>query len=343
MTAADEVEYVAAEETDETKLQSGSTFTDDESAAYVDRMDLADDEGEAPALEVETEAVVPAVIDDDDDDNDENNDAAADDIVSSPVEDAAPSITDAIPGIEEDDIDPLDLSEVQSTREALERERQATVAAASKTARGTSVSTAQGAATVQYMITRNMKKVLIDELGYTDAEVDNMKPDVAAVITSKRLKRPSSGMPDAFYVSGKSPSPKKSSLKDIMQSKIVQRIILPAVGVGLSALLTTNAIQHSNIGGAANSSTKQNVAVPAPIAPVSSEQASDHLNEEKRKKKTMNAMGSSPAATTGIVEDEKLNEAAALKTGNQELPKDLNDSWVDRATSRLLEVFRFQR
>lgn len=340
----EEEECLAAQETDDTRLQSGSTFTDDESAAYVDRMDLADDEGEAPVMEAETEAVVPSGTDEDLDNNDDGDDDDGDDdnTFAAEQEAAAPSITDAIADIEEDVIDPLDLSEVQSTREALERERQATVAAATQTARGASASTAQGAASVQYMITRNMRNVLMEELGYTDAEVDNMKPDVAAVLTSKRLKRPSTGMPDAFYVDGKPPSPKKNPLNDIMKSKVVQRIILPAVGIGLSALVTANAIQHSRIDSTAIS-IKQNAAVSAPITPVPGEQAEQRSNEEKRKKKTTNSLGSSPVATTGMVGDEQLNEAAALKTGTQALPKDLNDSWVDRATSRLLEVFRFRR
>ena len=333
--AVEEEGYVAAQETDETKLQSGSTFTDDESAAYVDRMDLADDEGEAPIVEVETEAAFPAVTDEDANSDDGDNN------LSSPLEAAAHSITDAIADVEEDDMDPLDLSEVQSTREALERERQATVAAATQTARGASASAAQGAASVQYMITRKMRNLLIDELGYTDAEVDNMKPDVAAVLTSKRLKRPSSGMPDAFYVDGKAPSPKKNPLKDMMKSKIVQRIILPAVGIGLSALLTATAIQHSSTG-STTISTKQKVVSP-PITPVPGEQVEDLSNEEKKKRESANSLGSSPVANTGIVGDEQLNEAAALKTGPQALPKDLNDSWVDRATSRLLEAFRFRR
>jgi len=323
----EEVEYVGAEETDEAKLQSGSTFTDDESAAYVDRMDFADDEGETPVVEVETEAVVPIPAGTDDDND-----------VSSPAEAATPNITDAIADIEEDDIDPLDLNEVRSTCEALERERQATVAAATETARGTSASPL-GAATVQYMITRNMKNVLTDELGYTEVEVNNMKPDVAAVLTSKRLKRPSTGMPDAFYVDGKAPSPKKNQLREIMKSKIVQRIILPAVGIGLSALLTANAIQHSRIGSAAIS-VKQNV-VSAPIAPVPEEQVAELSNDEKRRKTTANSL-ESPPAVTGIVGDDPLNESAALRTGTQALPN-LNDSWIDRTTSRLLEVFRFRR
>mmetsp|Transcript_19766 Transcript_19766/g.32708 ORF Transcript_19766/g.32708 Transcript_19766/m.32708 type:complete len:168 (-) Transcript_19766:63-566(-) len=167
-----------------------------------------------------------------------------------------------------------------------------------------------------------------------------MKPDVAAVLTSKRLKRPSTGMPDAFYVDGKAPSPNKNPLKQILKSKIIQRIVLPAVGIGLSAFLTTNAIQHSgrSIGSAATSS---------PVAPAPEGQTAEPMNDEsprgrKKRKTTSQSPPPSPVATK-IVVDEELNEAAALKTGTHDIPKDLNDSWVDRATSRLLEAFRFQR
>ena len=323
VTAVEEVEYAAAEEeTDEAKIQSGSTFTDDESAAYVDRMDLADDEGEVPVVEVDAEVEIEteATVPDDDD-------------VSTPVEGTASSITDDT-NIEDDDVDPLDLSEVQSTREALERERQATVAAATEIARGMSASTSQDSATVQYMITRNMKRSLTEELGYTESEVDNMKPDVAAVLTSKRLKRPSTGMPDAFYVDGKSPCTKKNPLTQILKSKIFQRIILPAVGIGLSAFLTANAIQQSGIGSAATSTTSrvpsiQSGVSSSPVAP-----ALEPVNDEGPR-------GKKKSRKTTV--DEQLNEAAALKTGNYDIPKDLNDSWVDRATSRLLEAFRFRR
>ena len=325
VTTVEEVEHATAEEeTDEAKIQSGSTFTDDESAAYVDRMDLADDEGEVPVVEVDAEVEIEteATVPDDDD-------------VSAPVEGAASSITDDT-NIDDDDIDPLDLSEVQSAREALERERQATVAAATEIARGMSASTSQDTATtVQYMITRNMKRLLTEELGYTESEVDSMKPDVAAVLTSKRLKRPSTGMPDAFYVDGKAPTTRKNPLTQILKSKIFQRIILPAVGVGLSAFLTANAIQQSGIGSAATSTTGrvpsiQSGASSSPVAP-----APEPVNNDEKPR------GKKKSRKTTV--DEQLNEAAALKTGNYDIPKDLNDSWVDRATSRLLEAFRFRR
>ena len=120
-----------------------------------------------------------------------------------------------------------------------------------------------------------------------------------------------------------------------MKSKILQRIILPAVGIGLSAFLTANAIQQSGIGSAATSSTSSRVpsiqsgVSSSPVAP-----ALEPVNDEGPR-------GKKKSRKTTV--DEQLNEAAALKTGNYDIPKDLNDSWVDRATSRLLEAFRFRR
>ncbi|CAM9238065.1 unnamed protein product, partial [Ectocarpus sp. 8 AP-2014] len=48
-------------------------------------------------------------------------------------------------------------------------------------------------ARMQVMITRNMRKVLMDELGYAADEVDDMDPQIAAVVIEKSLPRPRAG------------------------------------------------------------------------------------------------------------------------------------------------------
>ena len=53
-------------------------------------------------------------------------------------------------------------------------------------------------ASVQYMITRRMSSVLTSELGYLPEEVEVMRPDVAAVVVGRRLKRPERGMPEGW-------------------------------------------------------------------------------------------------------------------------------------------------
>lgn len=53
---------------------------------------------------------------------------------------------------------------------------------------------------VPYVITRAMKRVLVDELGYDEQEVQSMRPDVAVVVVSENLQRPSvSTLPSRFY------------------------------------------------------------------------------------------------------------------------------------------------
>eukprot|EP00804_Cyclotella_cryptica_P018456 CCRYP_004290-RA/>CCRYP_004290-RA protein AED:0.38 eAED:1.00 QI:0/0/0/1/0/0.5/2/0/549 len=53
---------------------------------------------------------------------------------------------------------------------------------------------------VPYVITRAMKRVLVDELGYDEQEVQSMRPDVAVVVVSESLRRPSvPTLPSGFY------------------------------------------------------------------------------------------------------------------------------------------------
>jgi hypothetical protein len=49
--------------------------------------------------------------------------------------------------------------------------------------------------TAQVMITNRMKNTLINDLKYTEIEVERMEPEIARVVIEKGLKRPMSGMP----------------------------------------------------------------------------------------------------------------------------------------------------
>ena len=84
---------------------------------------------------------------------------------------------------------------------------------------------------VPYVITRAMKRVLVDELGYEEEEVKIMRPDVAVVIVSENLKRPSIAiLPSRFYHEDMIESVQHiESMKETFQSKIqtfVQKIDL---------------------------------------------------------------------------------------------------------------------
>eukprot|EP01041_Mallomonas_annulata_P004842 gene4842-9646_t len=56
----------------------------------------------------------------------------------------------------------------------------------------------KSSASVQYMITNRMRRVLTDDLGYMDSEVESMAPEVAAVVIERGLQRPSNGMPASW-------------------------------------------------------------------------------------------------------------------------------------------------
>eukprot|EP01040_Poterioochromonas_malhamensis_P007583 gene7583-8186_t len=56
----------------------------------------------------------------------------------------------------------------------------------------------KNSAEIQFMITNKMRNTLIQDLGYLSSEVDNMEPQIAAVVIERSLKRPRKGMPASW-------------------------------------------------------------------------------------------------------------------------------------------------
>ena len=50
-----------------------------------------------------------------------------------------------------------------------------------------------------FMITHNMKRILIEELGYSRKDVNSMRVEMAGPIVGKRIRCPPEGMPKAWY------------------------------------------------------------------------------------------------------------------------------------------------
>lgn len=48
------------------------------------------------------------------------------------------------------------------------------------------------------MITNKMKKILQNDLGYTNDEINQMEPQIASVVIDRKLHRPSKGMPPTW-------------------------------------------------------------------------------------------------------------------------------------------------
>ena len=95
--------------------------------------------------------------------------------------------------------------------------------------------TANNAPTVQYIITANMRRCLIRELGYSPMEVNCLKPDIAAVLVNKMLKRPKTGMPNEFYIEGT--LPQVGDTKCVWKARLgktIRKVAIPLIISGLS-------------------------------------------------------------------------------------------------------------
>ena len=246
-------------------------------------------------------------------------------------------------------------------------------------------------AKIQFMITEHMKRVLIDELGYSKIEViyesvallvlkdgslsisynslifslqkvENMKPDVATVLVNKMLKCPKNGMPDAFYIEGR--IPKAISKRDIqffgISKVVITRAIIPAFVIGVTWGLTilfggsstqsTYSLSQGKKGkygkrgkkgkkvskkGSKKSpkghaqgkkSTKAKDTISSNKSPISSDMASD---------------GNTVSLTHGVSleanrEVATFNSTNALM-GTRKVAKDLDKTWLDRVITTTLE------
>jgi len=167
---------------------------------------------------------------------------------------------------------------------------------------------------VQFVITRRMRKMLIYELNYTPSEVDQMRAEVAAVVIEKHLKRPPSGMPAAW-----------AEIRDSYQSKKqptlvpkVKKIIASVLGIVATATIMTS------MGGIESSSPS--------LGPgdVSSEMDQEAYAENTEQQ--------------GNIMDEEATEQkeAVLEkrssTDHFPLPRDLDETWLDKVITRMVDA-----
>ena len=99
---------------------------------------------------------------------------------------------------------------------------------------------------VPYVITRAMKRMLVEELGYDKDEVKAMRPDVAVVIVSEKLKRPNiTALPSRFYHQDIEPMLQVASFRDTIQNKIqafIRKINMKQIIVMLGSAIASYAL-----------------------------------------------------------------------------------------------------
>jgi len=176
--ADDAAETAEAEEVEESgagDVVDDPTIDEENSSAFVDRMELAD------AYDEDVDASPEEL---------ELDDAPA----STTAEAAAAASTATQPEEAEEPASPIDET------------KQTDVAADDSSSSSSAAPVESEAFQPATEITEDMEKVLVKELKYRRKEVRVMRPDIATVAVSKRLRRPLEGMPDNWYVTGSKPS-----------------------------------------------------------------------------------------------------------------------------------------
>jgi hypothetical protein len=135
----------------------------------------------------------------------------------------------------------------QRTVPQLRRRREMLVqaAAAPSKQKSNADGTPSNSASVQYMITNKMRQTLIDDLAYLPAEVEEMEPEVARIVISKRLRRPPSGMPKAWSKASNASRLAKRSSKTIF--RVIADPFIGAVSVLMDAISSRASIEGIKI------------------------------------------------------------------------------------------------
>lgn len=80
---------------------------------------------------------------------------------------------------------------------------------------------------VAFMITREMKRVMIEELGYRRRDVDIMRPELAGPIVQKRLRCPPDGIPQDWLL------PEEDRMLEKLKEESKYPLKFPLLGVSL--------------------------------------------------------------------------------------------------------------
>lgn len=110
------------------------------------------------------------------------------------------------------------------------------------------------ASSATFMITNEMKRILIEELGYKRTEATNMRVELVASVIEQRIFRPSDGMPTSWYIPEDDPS-RKMMEKLQNESKYPLKVPLLAMsliltGKGISDAIITIIKVNMGINGA---------------------------------------------------------------------------------------------
>ena len=193
-----------------------------------------------------------------------------------------------------------------------------------------------------YVITRAMKRVLVEELGYDLSEVKTMRPDVAVVIVGESLTRPDlESLPSRFYndleeaVAAIEEVKVEASLKGRIVSRLQKlqkeasrlladrdsgSIMFMVASLGAALPLIFSLTNHENI-----KAWDETVPAPAP-APVPEFPSS------------IEVLPRTDSELSDIIEDD-LDESDDKSSASGPQPDDLDKTWLDKLISIVSKPF----
>ena len=183
-----------------------------------------------------------------------------------------------------------------------------------------------------------LKKVLMTDLRYTQADVSQMRPEIAAEVVRNQLMRPTEGMPKNWYI-----DPVASSKKQALLAK-KKRLFMSIAAVGVAALSFGVLKDNDTVGDTIEEIVDAIQAIPRSLvaAVVAAKNAS-------QKKLTPKSKPTAPVSAAVAPESETTDESSdedeitdtsihSIKPGTtpEEVPDpEVDHTWLDKMLTRM--------
>jgi len=177
---------------------------------------------------------------------------------------------------------------------------------------------------VHFVITRRMRRVLMNELNYSAQDVSQMRPRVAALVIQRNLQKPASGMPQEwrhFDIDYESPSQVASLFK------VAKKFVLPALSATVVGMLVTKNIENrfNDVKSKTTSGETDQCHV------------SDNLNADNAED-TEQVFNDSIARELDSKNDQSaMHENEIPRSESLRTIRDLDDTWLDKLLTRILD------
>lgn len=177
---------------------------------------------------------------------------------------------------------------------------------------------------VHFVITRRMRRVLMNELNYSAQDVSQMRPRVAALVIQRNLQKPTSGMPQEwrhFDIDYESPSRVASLLK------AAKKFVLPALSATVVGMLVTKSIENQF----------NDVKSKTTSCETDKYHVSDNLNADNVED-TEQVFNDSIAKEVDSKNDlSAIHENEKPRSESLRTIRDLDDTWLDKLLTRILD------